>query len=243
MSADAVHNPSTPDGFSVKTFCLKTSKIVFRTNINAVICGLILALSLANNVSANSNRTVAIVLSVNGLTSPVLEPFSSIKDGSDIKLSQNTELTFRLLGKCQTVSARGGQIAFTGFNFRLLGGKLIKRSQKACLRRVSLDRSLGIGGIKVRGKSKVIKIGLRPVFVLSTMKSPNDVEITILKNRKVIARGDFRGGHWALKTTLQEGKFYDINFNSSSSGRHHNIQAQAEIQSPNDSIRLVENSL
>ena len=227
----------------MKTTFLKTTKIVRGKNTFALICGLILKISLANSVWASSDKIVAIVLSVNGFTSPVLEPYSSIKDASKITLSQNAKLTFRLLGKCQTVSVRGGQIAFTGFNFRLLGGKLIKRSQKACLRRVSLDRSLGIGGIKVRGKSKVIKIGLRPVFVLSNMKSPNDVKITILKNRKVIARGDFRGGHWALKATLQEGKFYDIKLSSSSSGRHQNIQAQAGVQSPIDSIILVEDSL
>ena len=229
--------------FSVKTTFIKTTKIVRGKNTIALICGLILKISLANSVWASSDKTVAIVLSVNGVTSPVLEPYSSIKGARKITLSQNAKLTFRLLGKCQTVSVRGGQIAFEGYNFQLIGGKLIKKSQKACLRRVSLKRSVGIGGMKLRGKSKVIKIGLRPVFVLSATKSPNDVKITVLKNRKVIASGDFRGGYWALKNTLQAGKFYDINLSSSSSGRHQDIQAQAEVQSPNDSIILVENSL
>ena len=227
----------------MKTTFIKTTKIVRGKNTVALICGLILKILLANSVWASSDKTVAIVLSVNGFTSPVLEPYSSIKGASKITLSQNAKLTFRLLGKCQTVSVRGGQIAFAGYNFRLIGGKLIKKSQKACLRRVSLKRSVGIGGMKLRGKSKVIKIGLRPVFVLSATKSPNDVKITVLKNRKVIASGDFRGGYWALKDTLQVGKFYDINLSSSSSGRHQDIQAQAEVQSPNDSIILIENSL
>ena len=216
-----------------------------RCKILSSICIAILSAAVVtHSVYAAEGVSVAVILKIEGPASREHQPYSTVQAGSKIRLSENSILTFRLLGQCRTVVIRGGLIVFSNYSFNLSGGRIVGSTQNACLRRVALERTQGVGGIKLRGKgSNVFDIGVRPVFIYSGAKPPKDLEIRILKNKKVIMQGRLRGKVLVYpkeNADLKVGKFYDIELRSDRGAKFRRLQARVKNKSASQSIFLID---
>jgi hypothetical protein len=151
-------------------------------------CFLIIAI-----IEARAGETAAVVLKVDGPTTPDVPAFSVLETQSPIKLGNNTTMKFRHFEKCQTVIVKGGLLDFDLKNYKLSGGKTISANRTRCMKKVSLSGSTGIGGMKLRSGNPSISVATRPAFILLGGQSDAFKAIQISKSGKIILERELNG--------------------------------------------------
>ena len=164
-------------------------------------------------VEAKAGETAAVVLKVDGPTTPAVPAFSVLETQSPIKLGDNTTMKFRHFLKCQTVIIKGGVLDFGPKNYTLSGGETISANRTGCMKKVSLSGSAGIGGIILRGGNPSISVTTRPAFILSGGQSDAFKAIQISKSGKIIFEGKLNGRTFLYPSTepdLESGQSYRL---------------------------------
>jgi len=196
-------------------------------------------------IEAKAGETAAVVLKVDGPTTPTVPPFSVLETQSPIKLGNNTTIKFRHFVKCQTVIVKGGLLDFDPKNYILSGGKTISANRTGCMKRVSLSGSTGIGGIKLRSGNPsipAINVTTRPTFILLGGQSDAFKAIQISKSGKIILEGELNGRIFVYPSTepgLENGQPYRLGLVPTQGGKLRYLKLIASNKAGNSPLTLI----
>ena len=191
---------------------------------------------------AQAGETAAVVLKVDGATTPPVPPFSVLEMQFPIKLGNNTIMKFRHFAKCQTVVVKGGVLDFDPNNYNLSGGKTISANRTGCMKKVSLSGSTGIGGIKLRSGNPSIRVTTRPTFILSGVQSDAFRAIQISKNGGIIFEANLNGRVFQYPSTepdLEHGQPYRLELVPKQEGKLRHLKIIASNKRGNPSLTLI----
>jgi hypothetical protein len=129
---------------------------------------LALAFAVATAGPAAARSAVALALEVKGATRPVVEPYAELEAGQSVRLDGGAEIEFLHYATCETVTVKGGDLAFSEQRFSVRGGEIAEVKRSKCPTTVTLQGDSQIGGAVLRGSPgpRVLSLPTRPGFVV-----------------------------------------------------------------------------
>lgn len=167
--------------------------------VGVLAAGMWIALAVAPGDRAYAAQGAALVLEATGTMAPQLAPYSEILPDATIALRGDAKLVFVHYDTCRRVIATGGTVRVEAERYAIAGGT-VSESQTPCPRRVSLKRSVEVGGIMVRG---------RPPHRLASLLLSTQPSFVVVGNRAqdVAAVRIVRGGQTVLEAALDGHRF------------------------------------
>jgi hypothetical protein len=148
----------------IKVYLLEIAVDILK-NIFFSMIGMIIFLN--GPIHAQQGDPVALVLEIEGPTTPSFEPYTEIAESTIIDLGSDSNLSFSHLGLCQKITLIGGIVRIERGHYRQDGGKVVSESQMRCPRRYQIKGNQVSAGLLLRGGiPKSPDVTTRPSFVL-----------------------------------------------------------------------------
>jgi hypothetical protein len=164
---------------------------------------LLLSLAALLLVAGAAQATpVALVTDVSGETAPTVEPWSEIPAGTSIVLADDAEMVFLHYWICESVTVRGGRLAFSSERYTLQGGRILDARRTPCPRAIVLSESGEVGGMVLRGSgestAQAYPVPDAPSFVLAGRKAGDFARIRVAQGEVTILDAPIhdRSFHW-----------------------------------------------
>lgn len=176
---------------------------------------------------------VALATDVSGETSPPVEPWSEIPAGTSVVLADDAEMVFLHYWTCESVTVRGGRLAFSSERYTLQGGRILDARRTPCPRAIVLSESGEVGGMVLRGSPESAAQGAQaypvpdaPSFVLAGRKAGDFARIRVAQGEVTILDEPIhdRSFHWpAALPRLQPGETYAVTLEAVDGAMQHDF--------------------
>jgi hypothetical protein len=157
----------------------------------------------------------ALVLEMDGNSTPPLQPYNEIAAGSMISLSDTSQLVFLHYTTCRTVNVIGGIIVFDVNTYTLTGESKRSDMRSPCPRTVRLKAEGETAGAIIRKVPYVSHtFSPQPNFLLVGIRASDFTSIRIFKDDREVLQSpiDGRWFRWPKGVTpLTKGEVYQLN--------------------------------
>ena len=145
--------------------------------------------------ASDARPSVALALEIEGATDPAVEPFSEFAAGQSLRLGSSAEVEFLHYPTCETVTVRGGDLAFSEQRYSVRGGKVTDVKRGKCPTTVSLARDAQIGGVVLRSSPGpgVLSLATRPSFVITGAERQGYRKLRIRREGQTLFEGEIAG--------------------------------------------------
>ncbi len=117
---------------------------------------------------------VALVLDVEGATTPMVTPYSELSNRSTISLRPDGQMSFVHYGACRMVTVKGGRLYVDARRYSLAGGQIVSEDKTDCPREQKLAAADGgaavAAGVLMRGAGGAPHLTPHPRIVLTGSK-------------------------------------------------------------------------
>jgi hypothetical protein len=154
---------------------------------------LILAALIAGGSAARAQHAVAIVVDIDGKTSPALAANAEIPDKSVIALQPGTTLTLVHYKSCELLVVSGGRIAVEEGKYDVSGTKVVQEEKVSCPAEqqttlANSNQASGTAALVLRsGEPGRTFIPLKPMVLAVGGKARDFVRVEILDGTNVVA--------------------------------------------------------
>lgn len=144
--------------------------------------------ALALGAGAASATTAAIVLDVQGPTTPAVTPAQELAGDQTIELTDQTRLTFVHLQTCKMVTVVGGTVRLQENRYLISGGE-VERERKRCPAQVQVAAAgeSSAGGVVYRSFGGVPAFPVRPNILLAGANAQHITGATVKLGTQPVA--------------------------------------------------------
>jgi hypothetical protein len=146
-----------------------------------VFATLSLVLLAASGAVAQGPSGIALVVEVNGQTTPAVKPFSELPAGATIALGPGAKLAFVHYDTCRTVTVTGGTVIIGAKGYQATGGAATE-VRTPCPRSVKVQRGGEAAGLVLRSAPNRVTLTTRPSFVLVGPRVDDIASVAIAKD-------------------------------------------------------------
>ncbi|WP_439815978.1 hypothetical protein [Zavarzinia sp. CC-PAN008] len=150
--------------------------------------GVGVAAALAMGPAAAWAKTAAIVLDVQGPTTPAVSAAQELQGDQTIELTDQTRLTFVHLDSCKMVTVVGGTVRLQEKRYMISGGE-IERERKRCPAQVQVAAAgeSSAGGVVYRNFAQVAVFAVRPSIMIAGAKAMSITQATVKQGNQTVA--------------------------------------------------------
>jgi hypothetical protein len=132
--------------------------------LSAVSFSIAFLVSVPSPCLSADGRAVAMVMAIDGTTTPQLSPFAELREET-VLLDGSSSMTLVHYETCEAVTVRGGQVTATAHTINTTG-QILRRVKRPCPKEHLISSKIGSGGKGAMLLRSSLRLGTRPRLVI-----------------------------------------------------------------------------